>query len=113
MRVSEGLGPKGKAKVALEFEGGEELGEVRFELAEGLLPLTCGNFSGRLSALSIGCVERVEKGVGVMFSVVDSLAPGADRELRREVDICLPEFKDNVDEEEEAEEVSVSRSGDL
>ncbi|GMH91381.1 hypothetical protein TrVE_jg9272 [Triparma verrucosa] len=68
-------------------EGGEEEqgGRVHVDLADGLLPLTCGNFVGRLNALDLGCVERVEKGVGVLFSVTDSVAEGVGRELRREV----------------------------
>ena len=76
----------------------------RFDLASGILPLTCGNFTGRLSNLTVGCVERIEKGVGVLMSTVDSLAPGADRELRREVNVSKQDLAANADAEAEEEE---------
>lgn len=49
-------------------------------------------------------MERIEKGVGVLMSTVDSLAPGADRELRREVDVSKPDLASNADVEAEEEE---------
>ena len=52
------------------------------------MPLTCENFMGRLKHLNLGCVERVEKGVGVLFSVTDTIAEGVGNNLRREVRNC-------------------------
>jgi hypothetical protein len=62
----------------LEYEEGTDpdsfkVGRVEAEIISGLLPLTCANLASRLSAVGTGVVEKVEKGVGVVFSTEDSL----------------------------------------
>ena len=70
------------------------------ELASTLLPLTCGNFVSRIkqSPSLSGCVQMVEKGVGVVFSTTDSISDHVIYPLKRLVG------EENIDHVAEAAE---------
>lgn len=88
-------------------EGGDDtrkVGRVTVELLDNLLPLSTGNFIARAveAAGAGGCVERVEKNVGVLFN---TRATAPDSRARLTVG-------KSSDEEDEKEEEALSKELD-